>query len=149
MFSRFLVLNGFIDLTPKWLKRKIAREELRMIHYGLQMGRYDTRELAAKHLGRIKSVESTENLINAIDDPVPAVSEAAMCALEIIGISPDIERRIQEKRAYWKKRELNKGTSNHSSEKKYIPERKDRPSRKSYENLKQMLRKPMNSGKWF
>ena len=149
MFSRFLVLNGFIDLTPKWLEKKIERKDLRMIHYGLQMGRYDTRELAAKYLGKIKSVDSTDNLLNAIDDPVPAVSEAAMCALEGIDINSDVIRRIQDKRAYWKKRELNRGNSGRSDEKKYIPERKDRPSRKSYENLKQMLRKPMNSGKWF
>lgn len=149
MLSKFLVTQGFIELTPKWLQKKIDRSDITMIQYGLQLGRYDTRELAADYLGKIKSVESYEKLTNAIDDLVPAVSEAAMCALEKMDTTPEVEKRIQDKRTYWKRLEMNRGTSDRSKEKKFMRERKDRPSRKSFENLKQMLRKPMNSGKWF
>lgn len=138
-----------IRIRTTWLERKIVRNDLKSIEFALEFGLYHIREMAAKHLGKIQSESSKEPLILAVDDPVPAVSEAAMRALETIGCDSTISSKIETKRAYWLQVEQEKKTKDRSSEKKYMPERKDRPSRKSFENLKSMLRKPMNSGKWF
>jgi len=146
---RFLVNTGMIRIKTSWLERKIVRKDIDALEFALENGLYDTREMAARHLGKLESEASKEKLIQAMDDPVPAVSEAVMQALEKIGGDPSLTKSIVQKRAYWKNLALERKTRDRSSEKKYMPERKDRPSRKSFENLKQMLRKPMNSGKWF
>lgn len=57
--------------------------------------------------------------------------------------------KIHRRKLHWNQIETEKLNRQKSKEKAYMPERKDRPSRKSFENLKQTLRKPMNSGKWF
>ena len=146
---RFLVKTGIIRIKTSWLERKIVRKDINALEFALETGLYDIREMAARHLGKLESKVSKEKLIRAMDDPVPAVSEAAMQALEKIDGDTSLTRSIEQKRAYWKALALERKTRDRSAEKKYMPERKDRPSRKSFENLKQMLRKPMNSGKWF
>ena len=138
-----------MQMSLPWLHRQFVRKDIGAIEYALQNGLYDIRKQAANYLGELESEASRLLLVQTINDPVPAVSKAAMKALEEIGVGTIIKEHIASKRSYWKDYKKEIVTENRSSDSKYIPDRKDRPSRKSFENLKQMLRKPMNSGKWF
>ncbi|XOV66941.1 MAG: HEAT repeat domain-containing protein [Fluviicola sp.] len=147
--SSILIKTGYKRVNEKWLNKQFARGKVDAIEYALRKGHYDVRQLAVEYLGDLDSKKSIPLLISTIDDPVSSVSEAAMNSLEKIGTDLATKSRIQEKRAYWKKHKSKVEIKDRSPENKFTPERKDRPSRKSFENLKQMLRKPMNSGKWF
>lgn len=149
MFSKLLVKSGLMQMSHEWLNRQFVRKDIGAIEFALENGLYDIREQAAHYLGELKSENSRFLLVQTIHDPVPAVSEAAVKALEEIGMGETINELIASKRSYWKQYKKEIVTENRSSESKYVPEPRDRPSRKSFENLKQMLRKPMNSGKWF
>ncbi|MCR9174040.1 MAG: hypothetical protein NXI10_16175 [bacterium] len=149
LLKKLFVTLRFSSLSKKWLDRKRRKKNIPAIEYALKRGTYDIRALAAKYLGELRSSVSKHALVSSIDDSVYLVSEAAMCALENIGVDADIQETIQKKRLFWVERKKEPEIKGRSQEKGYMPEKKDRPSRKSFENLKQMLRKPMNSGKWF
>lgn len=73
---------------------------------------------------------------------------AAATALRRIGTTPEIEAKIT---ATLERRERIKEAiaERRRNKKKYVDIPKwDRPSKKTLENLKQMLKKPMNQGKW-
>lgn len=139
---------GLIYLNEKWLLRQKSKKNFDGIHFVLFHGRYDIRKLAVEYLGLIKDKRSLPYLLKAIDDEVQIVSESAMNAIELIGGSQEALKKIEAKRSYWKEQEA-RAKLKQPRHIPYAPPRKERPSKKSFENLKKMLMKPMNSGKWF
>ncbi len=146
--SRILFHMGLLTLNQKWLDKQISKNNVDALHFALVHGLYDIRLKAAEHLGTLREQASAPFLKAAIDDEVQLVSEAAMHALELIGCSAEIQSEIETKRRYWLTRS-EQAKNKKPREKTYTPNRKERPSKKSFENLKNMLKKPMNTGKWF
>lgn len=148
LFQTFVKLR-IIRLTPKWIEQKIESNDIDAIAFGITYGMYNVRVPSVNYLSKIDSEDSRRVLISAIDDPMKLVSETAIESLERMNCSDFTKNKIHRRKLYWNQIETEKLNRQKSKEKMYMPERKDRPSRKSFENLKQMLRKPMNSGKWF
>lgn len=148
LFQIFVKLR-IIRLSPNWIKEKIDSNDVDAIAFGLLYGKYNVRVPAVNYLSKIDSDNSRRALISAIDDPMKQVSFTAMESLELRNCSDIVKDKIESRKQYWKQVETEKQNRQKSKNKFYTPDRKDRPSRKSFENLKQLLRKPMNSGKWF
>jgi HEAT repeat protein len=138
------ILRLRVDKVAVWKERR----EVAMLAYALRLGLYDVRLKAVEALGEIESGESVPVLLDALEDKVEKVMLAAATALRRIGTTPEIEAKIT---ATLERRERIKEAiaERRRNKKKYVDIPKwDRPSKKTLENLKQMLKKPMNQGKW-
>jgi hypothetical protein len=114
------------------------------IEYALTYGNYKTRKLAAESLGLLGCESSIPVLFKSINDNVQNVSIAVLNALEMIGCHDELGTKIIKKRFDWvklkrekqAKREANKG-------KKYKIYRWERASKKSFDIVKEQLKRPM------
>lgn len=114
------------------------------LEYALKHGNYKTRRLAAEALEYVGKPSSIPVLLDAISDKVQNVSIAALNALENIGYEDEVIKTVIKKRFLWatqvreatSKREANKG-------KKYKIYRWERASKKSFERVKEQLKRPM------
>lgn len=148
ILSIFFIRLGFVRMTPRWMKRKRLKNNTDALEFALKYGLYDARQLACQFLGELKAEKSIPLLETALDDSVKLVSYAAMEALE--SLNPSVfASKIAAKKDAWKKIELERERRASEEKVHFSPNKKERPSKKSYENAKQMLRKPMIGGKWF
>ena len=114
------------------------------LEYALKHGNYNTRRLAAEALEHSGKCSSVPVLLNAINDKVQNVSIAALNALEALGCNDELVISITRKRFNWAKeirdkkvkREANKG-------KKYKIYRWERASKKSFDRVKEQLKRPI------
>ncbi|WP_248723693.1 HEAT repeat domain-containing protein [Seonamhaeicola sp. ML3] len=114
------------------------------IEFALENGNYKTRKLAADTLGELGYESSIPALFKKINDNVQNVSIAVLNALEKIGCQDELGTTIIKKRFDWvklqrekqAKREANKG-------KKYKIYRWERASKKSFDRVKEQLKKPI------
>ncbi|MFI1745415.1 HEAT repeat domain-containing protein [Thalassobellus sediminis] len=122
----------------------MQNNDVEKLEYALKFGNYKTRQLAAEALEQIGKPSSIPALLIAIRDKVQNVSIAALNALESIGYEDDIIKTVIKKRFNWvtqmretaKKREVNK-------EKKHTIYKWERASKKSFERVKEQLKRPM------
>jgi hypothetical protein len=124
----------------KWYRtNKVSR-----IEYALKHGRYDIRETAAIVLGDIGNKSSIPFLLDSIHDDIQNVSIAALNSLDKIECNDDLSKVVIKRRFNWlqklrekeEKRKANKG-------KKYNIYRWERSSKKSFDRVKEQLKKPI------
>ena len=138
-------------MTTKRIESWIDEKKIEELEYALKHGTYKIREEAVLGLGKLKSERSLSVISALLDDDVRPVSCAAMNAIESIGLDSDLEKRIEGKKAFWKKEELREKESAKTFLTNKLPKSYslERGSKKTLENAKQMLKKPMLGGKWF
>jgi len=115
------------------------------IEYALKYGSYKIREFAAIALGEIGSHESVPYLLHAINDDIQNVSIAALNALENIDYEDDLGKAIIKKRFKWvdKLKEKEEKRRKANLVKKHNIYRWERASKKSFDRVKEQLKKPM------
>ncbi|AUP80447.1 HEAT repeat domain-containing protein [Flavivirga eckloniae] len=124
----------------KWTKAKQAEK----LEYVLEHGNYKTRKLAAEALGEIGYSSSIPILFRAINDNVHNVSIAALNALEMIGCTDELGTTIINKRFNWVKNKREKEAKREANKnKKYKIYVWERSSKKSFERVKEQLKRPM------
>ncbi len=126
----------------KWKKTK----QVDKLEYALKYGNYYSRKLAAEALGEVGNESSIPLLFNTIDDPVKNVSIAALNALDEISETHDLAAIIIKKRFDWLKLKREKDAraeANKNNAKKYNIYRWQRASKKSFDRVKEQLKKPM------
>jgi len=122
----------------------MQNNHIEKLEYALKHGNYKTRRLAAEALEHVGKPSSIPALLHAINDKIQNVSIAALNALEHIGWEDEMIKTIIKRRFNWatqildkkKKREANKG-------KKHKIYRWERASKKSFERVKEQLKRPM------
>ncbi|WNH13329.1 HEAT repeat domain-containing protein [Thalassobellus suaedae] len=122
----------------------MQNNHVKKLEYALKFGNYKTRQLAAEALEFAGKPSSIPVLLDAISDKVQNVSIAALNALERIDPEDEIIKTVIKKRFHWvtqireasKKREANKG-------KKHKIYKWERASKKSFERVKEQLKRPM------
>ena len=114
------------------------------IEYALKHGNYKTRQLAAEALEQVGRSSSVPILLNAIEDNIHNVSVAALNALEAIACDNEVMISITRKRFNWLKtiRDKEEKIKNKAS-KKYNIHRWERSSKKSFEMVKERLKRPI------
>jgi len=115
------------------------------IEYALKYGNYKIREVAANALGDIGNAASVPYLLNAINDDIQNVSIAALNALENIDCEDDLGKAIIKKRFNWvhKLKEKEERRRKANSVKKHKIYRWERSSKKSFDRVKEQLKRPM------
>lgn len=114
------------------------------LEYALSHGNYKTRLLAAEALEQIGEVSSIPVLLSAVYDKVQVVSLAALNALEALNISDEFMIYIIKKRFKWFQKNKDMFKKQHKNKtKKHNIYRWERASKKSFERVKEQLKKPM------
>lgn len=147
----FFLKIGLIDLKATQMERLIQHSDDQMILWAFQNGRYDVRLMAVHYFSDKKGLGALEILTEALDDETELISQEAMKGLEKGQATAEIQARIEKKRLFWEEENTyREGRRNREHMKTSVmTESKERGSKRSMENLRNMLKKPMNSGKWF
>lgn len=142
--SYILFKLKLVQPSSRTIRFWMHTDEIEKLEYALKNGNYKTRKLAADALGITGYSSSIPVLFEAINDNVQNVSIAALNTLESIGCEDEFGSTIIKKRFNWlkrkresdKKREANKG-------KKYKIYRWERASKKSFDRVKEQLKRPI------
>jgi hypothetical protein len=114
------------------------------LEYALINGNYKTRQLAAEALEIVGEASSIPLLIKASNDRIHKVSIAALNALEAIGYNDQLIISITHKRFKWfesiqrKEEQLKE-----KKQRKYNIYKWERSSKKSFEMVKERLKRPI------
>ena len=133
-----------IQPSERTIQYWMTNLQVEKLEYALEHGNYKTRKLAAEALEHVGKPSSIPVLLKAISDKVQTVSIAALNALEKIGGEDSLVKTIIKKRFNWvkelrdikAKQEANKG-------KKHVIYRWERASKKSFDRVKEQLKRPM------
>ena len=109
-----------------------------------EYGNYKTRKLAAKALAETGYPSSIPILLTAINDQVHNVSIAALNALEVIGCDDELGATLIKKRFNWVKDKREKEAKLEANKgKKHKIYSWERSSKKSFDRVKEQLKRPM------
>lgn len=129
------------DITVWKNKHQVLRIEYALIH-----GNYKIREVAATALGELGQESSIPILLRHIDDDVQIVSIATLNALEKLNFEDQLGRLLISKRFNWVKLQREKeakAKANAENSKKHNIYRWERSSKKSFDRVKEQLKKPI------
>ncbi len=139
-FPNFMMMNFIYKQKIKTLK-KISK-----------FGHYKNRKFIANHLNNLHQNHRLELIFILLNDNIESISKSVIKQSDTIKINNSQSKIIEEKVEYWNK----KYQENQLKEKKIKALLKDSNNRKrkfsngeTYQEMKQMINKPMNLGKWF
>ncbi|WP_370476889.1 HEAT repeat domain-containing protein [Tamlana flava] len=114
------------------------------LEYAVTNGNYKTRKLAAEGLEVVGKASSIPVLLKCIDDKVQNVSIAALNTLESIGAENELIKTVLKKRFNWANEVRKKQAKFEASKgRKYNIYRWERASKKSFDRVKEQLKKPI------
>lgn len=133
-----------VQPSEKTINFWMGAKDVYKLEYALKHGNYVTRKLAAEALEYAGQCSSVPVLLQAINDKVQNVSIAALNTLEALGCGDDLVISITKKRFNWVKELRDKATKQEANkDKKYNIYRWERASKKSFERVKEQLKRPM------
>ena len=133
-----------VKISKKTIEKWKKTKQVEKVEYALKHGNYNIRKLAAEALGEIGNESSIPSLFRAIEDNVKKVSIAALNALEKIGCADELNSAIIKKRFNWLKIKREKDANFEANKsKKYTIYRWERTSKKSFDRVKEQLKKPI------
>lgn len=134
------VLQPSQNTIDFWMDAK----DVSKLEYALKHGNYNTRKLAAEALEHTGQCSSVPALMHAINDKVQNVSIAALNALEALGCGEDLVVSITRKRFNWVKEARDRTAKQEANkDKNYNIYRWERASKKSFEIVKERLKRPI------
>jgi HEAT repeat protein len=134
----------FLEPSENTILYWIDTHAVGKLEYALKHGNYKTRQLAAEALEQIGKPSSVPVLLNAMNDKIQSVSIAALNALEALGCTDDLVITITKKRFLWVKEIRDKEEKQKiKKERKYTIHRWERASKKSFELVKERLKRPI------
>ena len=147
MFYNISYLFFKLKLTEpseKAIQFWVKNSDILKLEYCLKYGNYKTRQLAAQGLEIVGNSSSVPVLLNAIDYNIHNVSIAALNALERISPNNELVISITRKRFSWLKNIRDKEESQkNKAPRKYNIHRWERSSKKSFDRVKEQLKKPI------
>lgn len=133
-----------VQPSPDTIMNWMHANAISKLEYALKYGNYKTRQLAAEALEKVGQCSSVPSLLHAMNDKIQNVSIAALNALETLNCNEDLMISITTKRFNWAKvirdkeeRQLQK------TEKKHNIYKWERASKKSFEMVKERLKRPI------
>ena len=143
-FSYWLLKMKLSEPSEKVINYWIDTNSVIKLEYALTHGNYKTRQLAAEALEFVGQPSSIPVLLIAIDDKIKNVSIAALNTLEHLQDSDELIKSIVRKRFDWLKRLREKEEKQKNKRaKKHNIYRWERASKKSFEMVKERLKRPI------
>ena len=144
-FTYTLFKMKLVQPSEDTIKDWMYTHAIDKLEYALKHGNYKTRQLAAEALEQVGKCSSVPVLLHAINDNIQNVSIAALNALEALGCNDDLVISITRKRFNWVKELRDKEErQKHKKEKKYNIYKWERASKKSFEMVKERLKRPIS-----
>jgi hypothetical protein len=142
---------GLLELNLKQMQRLVDEPKDELITWAYDHGKWDVRLMAVDYYTKQESELADSFLKMAMYDDIELISQKAMSELEKRTDSEEIHQFIVEKRQFWiDQQEYSEGRRNRTHLKSSVlTEPKERGSKKTLDNVRNMLKKPMNGGKWF
>lgn len=134
-------------LSFKKVERWARKGAISNLHFALIHGDYKQRCTAIAGLQKHQDQSSIPLLNDAVEDSVSLVSFAAMEAL--VSLGQDQPKRFQAKKNCWATKKQRERAFFEHAEQPRRRNKKERSSKEGYNQIKQMTKKPMNTGKWF
>jgi hypothetical protein len=100
-FSTILLKIGFIQLNNRNVLRWKKKMNIENLILALKKGNVSVRSVAASSLGSLKAQKALPYLLRAVDENVMYVSQAAIRAIEKIGVPPEEKHHIFQRKMYW------------------------------------------------
>lgn len=133
-----------IQPSKSTIERWKQANNVHKLEDALKEGNYKTRLFAAEALSDVGQESSIPILFNSIDDKVQNVSIAALNALDKIGCDDELGSIIINKRFNWMKKKREREEELMANKrKKYNIYRWERASKKSFDRVKEQLKRPM------
>lgn len=147
----FFLKIGFLDLNQTRMDRLVEEKDEEMIIWAFKNGLYNIRRSAVQYFSESSSAQAISILRTAINDETELVSQEAMSALEKHDPSSEIIHEIAEKRQFWINDHAYRESRRNREHRTFsvLTEPKERGSKKTLDNVRNMLKKPMIGGKWF
>ena len=144
--KKILFQHHILEFNTNLIEQWKDKLQISNLEFALQNGNFKIREQVLIALGKLKSVSSTELIIENIDDKVEIVSLAAINALNEIGTNSKINNIIEDKLNYWEKKKILEieRRENNSHHKSSEILKWERTSKKTYENMKEMIKMTKN-----
>jgi len=143
-FSYWLLKMKLSQPSEKAIIYWTDTNSVNKLEYALSHGNYKTRQLAAEALGLVGRPSSIPVLLIAIDDKIKNVSIAALNTLEHLQDSDELIKSIIKKRFNWVKEIRDKEEKQKNKKaKKHNIYRWERASKKSFEIVKERLKRPI------
>lgn len=103
-FENLLYKTGLAKPTAKVVQKWNKKQDIKAIDFAYKKGIYDIRLACLLAYVKIAPINLIDILGAAIDDSVYPVSNFAIEQLETGTITPELKKRIKDRKAYWKKR---------------------------------------------
>lgn len=144
--------HGVISPNRKRVRHWAANGDVVTLNASMKYGSFRERQEVLIAIRDFNVTAAKHLIVKSLNDSVALVALTAADVLENLEIDEGLHTSITEIRAFWKEKQdqrqenfmrkiaLSKGA--------LWTERHQRPSNKTLENVKQMLKKPMNIGKW-
>ncbi|MFD2725519.1 HEAT repeat domain-containing protein [Hyunsoonleella rubra] len=143
-FTYFLFKLNVCQPSENTIDFWMDTKDVPKLEYALKHGNYKTRKLAAEALEHAGKCSSVPALMHAINDKVQNVSIAALNALEALGCDDTLVVSITSKRFNWVKEIRDKAVKQEANKgKKHNIYRWERASKKSFERVKEQLKRPI------
>ena len=150
-FRNILLKLGLFDLNSKRMQQLVHTSDHRMIRWAYDNGKYNIRLMAVEYFAKTNLHDSIPFLLKAMEDKTEIISQTAVSGLERLSDSAEILKECANKRQFWMDennyREGRRNRVHHKSS--ALSESKERGSKKTLDNVRNMLKKPMIGGKWF
>ncbi len=135
---------NIVQPSARTIRFWMYTDDVEKLEYVLKHGNYNSRKLAANAIGSLGYHSSIPVLFEAINDKVQNVSIAALNALEIIGCEDELGAVIIKKRFNWLKEKRDKNAKLEANKnKRHKIYRWERSSKKSFDRVKEQLKRPM------
>lgn len=152
MLLRFIYSLSYFKFHETWIFSFIKKEKVTILRSILKKGHYKNRMQIVENL-MLLSDECQKELIEIlINEPIEIIFNKGLLVVDDLNIGESLQARIQMRKEYWYSRmiaennqrevtqENLKGTENF---------KRKFGNGESLSAVKEMLKKPMNTGKWF
>lgn len=138
-----LIRLNWLTPSQSLIARFQRNNDSEILQYLLRNGSYKTRPIAATALADMEDHTSIPLLLEAIHDNIHHVSIVALNALEYLDGAKETKRIVNRKRFHWVKLFNDKSNAPKKPKAKSNIYRWERASKKSFEMVKERLKRPI------
>ncbi|NHN27929.1 hypothetical protein FIA58_019805 [Flavobacterium jejuense] len=152
MILHALYFFFYVKFPESWIEFLINKKRVQILKVIAKKGHYKNRMQIAEQLEQLNDIGKLELLPILINDSIEFIFEKTTVVSETLFLKKDLKAKIEERKIYWLNKknaeEKQKGITSENLKNTSNFKRKF-GSGESLKNAKEMLKKPMNTGKWF
>lgn len=152
MLLRLIYSLFYFKFPESWIFSFIKKEKVTILRSILKKGHYKNRMQIAENLMLLSDDCQKELIEILIDEPIEIIFNKALLTIDDLNIAESLQTRIQIRKQYWFARKIAENNQRKVTQENLKGAENFKRKFGNGESLnavKEMLKKPMNSGKWF